>query len=90
MALPDLHKFSNDLKNRPAKGSDAPPRTIRAKDLDDNFKKVTVIQDKNASYEVDYTADGTILKIFPSPPSGGTHVLGVIDGEIQWIATEDC
>jgi hypothetical protein len=29
------------------------------------------------------------LKI-PSPPSGGTHVLGVVGGDIQWIETEAC
>lgn len=26
----------------------------------------------------------------PAPPDEGTHVLGVVEGEIQWIATEDC
>lgn len=29
------------------------------------------------------------LKI-PTPPGGGTYVLGAVGGEIQWIATEDC
>lgn len=29
------------------------------------------------------------LKI-PSPPDSGTHVLGVVDGLMQWIATEEC
>ena len=29
------------------------------------------------------------LKI-PAMPSSGTHVLGVKDGTIQWIATEEC
>jgi hypothetical protein len=24
------------------------------------------------------------------PPTSGTHILGVIDGEIQWIETTDC
>jgi hypothetical protein len=26
----------------------------------------------------------------PPPPESGTHVLGAIDGVVQWIATEDC
>ncbi len=26
----------------------------------------------------------------PSPPSSGTYVLGAIDGQMQWIATEGC
>jgi len=29
------------------------------------------------------------LKI-PAVPSSGTHVLGVVDGTMQWIATEEC
>jgi hypothetical protein len=29
------------------------------------------------------------LKI-PSPPGGGTYVLGAVGGEIQWIETEAC
>ena len=27
---------------------------------------------------------------FQSPPQGGTHVLGAVGGELQWIATEEC
>jgi hypothetical protein len=27
---------------------------------------------------------------FTAPPSTGTHVLGAVDGELQWIATEEC
>lgn len=26
----------------------------------------------------------------PTPPASGTHVLGSVGGELQWIATEDC
>jgi hypothetical protein len=29
------------------------------------------------------------LKI-PAAPSSGTHVLGAVDGALQWIATEEC
>jgi hypothetical protein len=29
------------------------------------------------------------LKI-PAVPSSGTHVLGAVDGTLQWIATEEC
>lgn len=27
---------------------------------------------------------------FQAPPSSGTHVLGAVDGTLQWIATEEC
>ena len=29
------------------------------------------------------------LKI-PAPPTGGTYVLGAVDGALSWIATEEC
>lgn len=67
MALPDLHKFRDDLKNRPGPGSNAPPRTIRAKDLDENFKKVTVVRQSIVNvgllpdYEMRYKKDGSEL-----------------------------
>jgi hypothetical protein len=72
MALPDLHKFENDLKNRPGPGSNAPPVSIRAKNLDDNFKKVTLIgSDENPPpYTVEYTADGTRLRNIKGLPEG--------------------
>lgn len=67
MAQPDLHKFERDLANRPTKGSNAPPVSIRAKDLDGNYKKVTVIRPTNnvaslPDYEPRYKKDGTELR----------------------------
>jgi hypothetical protein len=63
MAAPDLHKFRDDLKNRPGPGSNAPPRSIRAEDLDENYKKVTLIESDQSPklYDVRYTKDGTRL-----------------------------
>ena len=26
----------------------------------------------------------------PEPPTSGTHVLGSVDGALQWISTEEC
>jgi hypothetical protein len=34
--------------------------------------------------------DGNEYLPLIAPPSSGTHVLGVKDGAIQWIETEDC
>lgn len=66
--LPDLHIFKEDLKIKPAPGSNAPPVSIRARDLDDNNKKITVIRSKLAArtqvfpdYTPEYTNDGTML-----------------------------
>ena len=65
MAKIDLHSFERDLTNKPGDGSSAPPRSIRAKDLDGNFKKVTLLPDtsETPAYTVEYTADGTKLKL---------------------------
>jgi hypothetical protein len=65
MAAPDLHKFRDDLKNRPGPGSNAPPRSIRAEDLDENYKKVTVVRPSTIpvglqpDYEMRYKKDGS-------------------------------
>jgi hypothetical protein len=120
-----LKKFADYLEQNPSPGSTAPPRTVPAKVLDKNFKKVTVIKDpkpdtsNDRGYKVEYTDEGTILKIRKLPkgtnksdllywnPEGGDegdggwevlaaiqsedlHVLGIIDGELQWTATADC
>jgi hypothetical protein len=121
MAKPKLHRFRDDLKKKPGPGSNAPPRTIRARDLDKNYEKVTVIKPKQRGpvpYEVEYTEHGTMLKNLKQLPNGqsrgdlaywnpqaGTggkwvvlramqsstlHVLGIRNGILQWVATEDC
>lgn len=33
---------------------------------------------------------GPLIDTWGEAPSGGTHVLGAINGVIQWIATEEC
>jgi hypothetical protein len=66
---PELHLFERDLKNKPIAGSNEPPRTIRAKNLDDNNKKLTLLQGAGDPplYEVEYTTDGTrITRILPN------------------------
>jgi hypothetical protein len=73
MAKANLHEFKEDLKNKPGPGSDAPPRTIRASDLDGNFKKVMLIESDDVdppAYEVEYTEDGTKLKNLKQLPNG--------------------
>jgi hypothetical protein len=73
MAKADLHEFKEDLKNKPGPGSDAPPRTVRASDLDGNFKKVMLIESDDVDpvpYEVEYTEDGTMLKNLKQLPDG--------------------
>jgi hypothetical protein len=92
MARIDLHLFERDLANKPGKGSSAPPRTIRAKDLDNNNKKLTVLQGEGSppSYTVKYTPDGIILNVLPAPPASGFYVLTASNGALAWTATHDC
>jgi hypothetical protein len=74
MALPDLHLFENDLLTTPGKGSNAPPVSIRAKDLDGNYKKVTLIASDQdpPPYTVEYTENGTrITNILPKGTNTG-------------------
>jgi len=63
MNAPDLHKFEKDLTKKPGIGDMSPPRTIKAKNLDDNNKKLTLLKGEGTppAYKVKYTADGTII-----------------------------
>jgi len=69
----ELKKFEDYLQQNPPNGSTAPPRTVPAKTLDKNFKKVTLIRDpkpdeeNDRSYALEYKDDGTILKIKKFP-----------------------
>jgi hypothetical protein len=72
----DLHIFKEDLAKVASKGSDAPPRTIRASDLDGNFKKVTLIESDDVDpvpYELEHTEDGTRLKSVKQLPDGSSR-----------------
>jgi hypothetical protein len=114
---PALHKFENDLKQKPPPGVNAPPIGIRAKDLDENFNKVTIVEstDIPKPYNVKYTKDGAMLvnlktvpdgeidgdilfwnsgankwQVFPAVLSDELRVLGLKNGVLGWIKTEDC
>jgi hypothetical protein len=81
-----LHIFKSDLKNRPAPGVSAPPVGIRAKDLDDNFTKVQVIESGETDpkpYEVEYTKEGTRLRNIKTSRDG------VNDGDLLYWKAEE-
>jgi len=67
------------------------PYAIKARDLMQNFVYAAI--DVDETLIEDTTGQGghrqRRLKI-PAVPSSGTHVLGCVDGTIQWIATEEC
>ena len=64
MAKIDLHKFRDDLRKKPPLGSNQPPVGIRAKDLDENFAKTTLVNGEGNPplYEVEYKKEGTRIK----------------------------
>lgn len=67
------------------------PYAIKSTDLMKNFVFATLDIDSSL-FDEQTTSGGHIqrrLKI-PAVPNSGTFVLGAKDGEIQWIATEDC
>jgi hypothetical protein len=67
------------------------PYTIKSSDLMKNF--VFAALDTDDTLVETITGQGghsqRKLKI-PPLPSGGTWVLGSVDGTMQWIETEDC
>ena len=67
------------------------PVQISAADLMKNFAYAAL--DADPSLIEPTTGQGghaaRKLKI-PAVPSGGTYVLGAVDGVLQWIATEQC
>jgi hypothetical protein len=73
------------------KGSGGYPVQIKASDLMKNF--VYCLLDTNDGLTETTTGQGgnqmRKLKI-PSPPTSGTHVLGVVDGNFTWLNTEEC
>lgn len=67
---------------------------ISAKDLDDNFARVSPLAGQDGSapqYSVTQTPQGWRLDIFPPFPSGpGPFVLGFNGQGLVWIPTEGC
>jgi hypothetical protein len=90
-----MRPFTADFEALAKQGGDPAsggyPYTIKSSDLMKNF--VFAALDADDTLVETITGQGghpqRKLKI-PAVPSGGTHVLGVVDGTIQWIATEEC
>jgi hypothetical protein len=90
-----MDNFPVDFESK-ARGAKPPngagyPVQISAGDLMRNF--VFAALDADPSLIDTTTGQGghtaRRLKI-PAAPSSGTHVLGAVNGTLQWIATEEC
>ena len=67
------------------------PYSIKARDLMQNFVFAALDVDESLIEETTGQGGHKQRRLnIPAPPTSGTHVLGVKDGTIQWIATEEC
>jgi len=67
------------------------PYSIKATDLMKNFVYATIDVADGLIEEVGGIQGHAQRRLkIPSPPGSGTHVLGVVGGDIQWIETEAC
>jgi hypothetical protein len=67
------------------------PYQIKAADLMRNFVFATLDVDESLIDQTPGQGGHTQRKLkIPTVPVGGTHVLGAVDGTLQWIATEEC
>ena len=83
--------FEALARSAPSATGSGYPVQLSAADLMKNF--VFASLDADPSLIQKTTGEGGYesrkLKI-PAVPSSGTHVLGAVNGTLQWIATEEC
>jgi hypothetical protein len=97
MAADPPVNFENLAKQGGNPAAGGYPYQIKASDLQKNFVFATDEFDPAHFDEASSSGQGghprrriKLKNTFPDPPSRGTHVLGAVDGAIQWIATEEC
>ena len=82
--------FSKKAKGS-SKSSTGYPYQISASDLDKNFVYAALDVDKSLIEETSGDGGHTKRKLkIPAMPSSGTHVLGAVNGSLQWLSTEEC
>ena len=68
----------------------APVYSISAADLMQNFADAKLLVD-DAFTEPAFVNNYSARRFkFPTPPTTGTHVLGAVNGSLQWLSTEEC
>ena len=83
-------KFHEKVKAAPSAGGTGYPYRISATDLDKNFAYAALDAEDDW---IDQSSvggfNGRKLRL-PALPGSGTHVLGCVNGTVQWIETEEC
>ena len=83
-------KFQEKAKGATSAGGTGYPYRISATDLDKNFAYAALDAEDDWIEQSSVGGfNGRKLRL-PALPSGGTHVLGCVDGTVQWIETEEC
>ena len=70
--------FNSYLGLKPVKGKFPPPYSIKAEDLDNNFRRVSVSSIQGDGRTVEVTENGTILKYKTATISIGSRTLELI------------
>lgn len=89
MKLPvDFESIIKSPKNASGGGY---PVQISASDLMSNFVYAALDADPSLINETTGQGGHKVRKLkIPAVPSSGTHVLGAVNGALQWLATEAC
>lgn len=90
MNTPPL-SFASLAQTAPNPASGGYPYRIRGTDLDKNFVFATLQIDPSLLQSAIGAGGHPARKLkIPAVPGSGTHVLGAVNGALQWIATEEC
>ena len=82
--------FSAKIKTAPTNGGGYPIQ-LSASDLMKNFVFAALEVDPSLVEQTTGQGGHPQRKLkLPAAPSSGTHVLGSVNGTLEWIATEEC
>lgn len=67
------------------------PYAIKASDLMKDFVFATLDMAEGVYEETTGTGGHRQRRLkIPTPPGSGTHVLGIVNGTMKWLETEEC
>ena len=82
--------FENKVKSAKTASGTGYPIQISAGDLMKDFAMAALDADDSLVETVRIGEHQSRKLKIPAVPSGGTYVLGSVDGSLSWIATEEC
>ena len=83
--------FEAKVKAPPGASGGGYPVQLSAADLMKNFVHAALDADPSLIEQTPGQGGHPARKLkIPAVPASGTHVLGSVNGALQWIATEEC